>query len=79
MMSKGDPIFLSKEKLAAVLEDQRQILITSNFEGEDVLINKAHIVQSQIDKVTSAKASKLPDPDIQKRIEATKDRYDKQE
>lgn len=70
---------MSEQKLLNVMESKAQMLHTKDYENKDVIVNKAHIVQAQVDDSLSAKASKLPDPETQKRIEATKKRYGKED
>lgn len=69
VMSKGDPIYLAEDKLEKLNAAETQLIHAQDSKGNEVFINKAHIVQMQHDPKIQGK---VEDIELQKRIERTK-------
>lgn len=79
IMSKGDAIYLTGDALDEVGASQDQLKKITDYKGNLLVLNKAHIVQAQIDTTVKESAIKPFDSHTQERIEATKKRYGKED
>ena len=68
-MSSGKPIFLTKEKTVAVIQSDSQNIVTTDYQGMPVQINKAYLVSMSIDKDMTASVAE------KKRLENNSKQY----